>query len=59
MSLDVLRVWGEKTLDINKGVKYSHVLDPSLSMEVKYPSLTILLVIGCRYIVEEGEVHSL
>jgi hypothetical protein len=28
-------------------------------MEVKYLSLTILLVIGCPYIVEEGEVHSL
>jgi hypothetical protein len=41
--LDVLRVLGEQTLEISKGVKDSLVPDPSLAKEVKHPSLTILL----------------
>jgi hypothetical protein len=43
LSLDVLRVLGEQTLEINKEVKDSSVPDPSLAKEVKDPSLTILL----------------
>jgi hypothetical protein len=37
-----LRVLGEKTLEIKKGVKDSPFLDPSLAKEVKDPSLTTL-----------------
>jgi hypothetical protein len=43
LSLDVLRVLGEQTLEINKEVKDPSVPDPSLAKEVKDPSLTILL----------------
>jgi len=37
-----LRVLGEQTLEISKGVKDFSVPDPSLAKEVKDPSLTIL-----------------
>jgi hypothetical protein len=43
LSLDVLGVLGEQTLEISKGVKDSLVVDPSLAKEVRDPSLTILL----------------
>jgi hypothetical protein len=42
LSLDVLRVLGEQTLEISKEVKDPSVPDPSLAKEVKDPSLTIL-----------------
>jgi hypothetical protein len=41
-NLDVLRVLSKQTLEINKEVKYSSVLDSSLAKVVKYPTLTIL-----------------
>jgi hypothetical protein len=43
LSLDVLRVLGEQTLDISKEVKDPSIPDPSLFKEVKDSSLTILL----------------
>jgi hypothetical protein len=44
LSLDVLRVLGEQTLEISKEVKYSYVPNPRLDKEVKDPSLTILFI---------------
>jgi hypothetical protein len=48
-----LRVLGEQTLEINKGVKDSPVLDPSLAKEVEDPSLTILHQLQVVHTVEK------
>jgi hypothetical protein len=51
-----LRVLGEQTLEINKGVKDSPVLDPSLAKEVEDPSLTILF--SHRWFIQGRERRS-
>jgi hypothetical protein len=59
LSLDVLRVLGEQTLEISKEVKDSSVPQPSLAKEVKDPSLTILFSYRLITTGKQEEMRSL